>query len=92
MSGDMSARLPYLTSHLDYMVYELLKNAMRAGEGGGGVLGPVVVVVVVGDQAGCTYVYGCGCVLARVLHMLHNKPAHSAPSLLGLCQSHVLGP
>lgn len=28
--GDMSARLPYLTSHLDYMVYELLKNAMRA--------------------------------------------------------------
>jgi hypothetical protein len=32
VSGDMSARLPYLTSHLDYMVYELLKNSMRAGE------------------------------------------------------------
>lgn len=30
VSGDMSARLPYLTSHLDYMVYELLKNSMRA--------------------------------------------------------------
>jgi hypothetical protein len=32
VSGDMSARVPYLTSHLDYMVYELLKNCMRAGE------------------------------------------------------------
>jgi hypothetical protein len=32
VSGDMSARVPYLTSHLDYMVYELLKNSMRAGE------------------------------------------------------------
>lgn len=36
VSGDMSARLPYLTSHLDYMVYELLKNSMRAGGRGGG--------------------------------------------------------
>lgn len=33
VSGDRSARLPYLTSHLDYMVYELLKNSMRAGGG-----------------------------------------------------------
>lgn len=33
VSGDRSARVPYLTSHLDYMVYELLKNSMRAGEG-----------------------------------------------------------
>jgi len=60
VSGDMSARLPYLTSHLDYMVYELLKNAMRAGEArqGGGVVG----VWVVGQR----WMYGCGCVSARV--------------------------
>jgi [3-methyl-2-oxobutanoate dehydrogenase (acetyl-transferring)] kinase len=30
VSGDRFARLPYLTAHLDYMIYELLKNSMRA--------------------------------------------------------------
>ncbi|KAF8071299.1 hypothetical protein HT031_001382 [Scenedesmus sp. PABB004] len=30
LSGDLGARLPYLPGHLDYMTYELLKNAMRA--------------------------------------------------------------
>lgn len=30
VSGDLGAALPYIPSHLDYMLYELLKNAVRA--------------------------------------------------------------
>ncbi|KAK9818127.1 hypothetical protein WJX72_007548 [[Myrmecia] bisecta] len=30
LSGDISATIPYIPTHLDYMLHELLKNAMRA--------------------------------------------------------------
>jgi [3-methyl-2-oxobutanoate dehydrogenase (acetyl-transferring)] kinase len=30
VSGDIAASLPYIPSHLDYILYEVLKNAMRA--------------------------------------------------------------
>ncbi len=29
ITGDTHAKMPYIPSHLDYMLYELLKNAMR---------------------------------------------------------------
>ena len=40
-TGDVQATIPYMPAHLDYMLYELPKNAMRAvvehhrSEGGG---------------------------------------------------------
>jgi hypothetical protein len=60
VSGDRFARLPYLTAHLDYMIYELLKNSMRAGGGGdfsrwgGGGGGREV-----GSICMCVLMYGC---------------------------------
>jgi hypothetical protein len=30
VTGDVLATMPYIPTHLDYMLYELLKNAMRA--------------------------------------------------------------
>lgn len=30
VSGDLTAKIPYIPTHLDYMLYELLKNSMRA--------------------------------------------------------------
>jgi hypothetical protein len=29
VSGDPHVTIPYIPAHLDYMLYELLKNAMR---------------------------------------------------------------
>lgn len=28
-TGDLQSTIPYIPTHLDYMLYELLKNAMR---------------------------------------------------------------
>lgn len=58
VSGDVGAVLPYIPSHLDYMLYELLKNAVRAtaerhvlhrGPGAPPRMAPVVVRVCQGD-------------------------------------------
>lgn len=34
VSGDPHVTIPYIPAHLDYMLYELLKNAMRCGGAG----------------------------------------------------------
>jgi hypothetical protein len=31
VSGEPKVSIPYIPAHLDYMLYELLKNAMRCG-------------------------------------------------------------
>ncbi len=36
VSGDSAVSIPYIPAHLDYMLYELLKNAMRCAEEGVG--------------------------------------------------------
>ncbi|KIY97851.1 pyruvate dehydrogenase kinase [Monoraphidium neglectum] len=68
VSGDTQAVLPYIPSHLDYMMYEVLKNAVRAtverhtagGRAPSPRLPPVLVRVCAGRDALCLRISDAG--------------------------------